>query len=97
MKTVEELLRNGDTIEAFKSTFRTENGKKVLDTILILGGFFNDDINDPREVGKRNLCTTILKFMSVEEDGRSAEMVEAITDALVALPTNLNNKENKHE
>ena len=74
MNTLFDALFTGDNIDNFKSTFKTKQGKQTLDIILTIGGFFNSDISDPRDVGKRNMCTDILKFMGVEDTGRrSAE------------------------
>jgi hypothetical protein len=82
---IEKMLLTESNIEAFRKTFSTPEGKQVLDVILILGGYFNDDIKTDIETGKRNLCTKILKFMGVVEDGRSNEFVEAFTNTIAHI------------
>lgn len=83
--SLKETLLTEDNIDSFKATFSTKQGKHTLGIILVLGGFFNDEIKTEQEMGKRNLCTTILKFMGVEEKERSGEFIEAMTDAIVGL------------
>ncbi len=83
---IKDALLTEKNIEAFRGTFGTPQGKQTLDIILMLGGFFSDEVNTEQEVGKRNLCTTILKFMGVEEKERSGLFVEAFTDALFRIP-----------
>ena len=85
MSIKDDLLTEGN-IELFRRTFSTVEGKKALGIILFLGGFFNDNINNEQDEGKRNLCTTLLKFMGVEETTtRSSEFVSTFVNAISSL------------
>ena len=89
MNTLFDALFTEDNIDNFKATFKTKQGKQTLDVILTIGGYFNSDILDLRDVGKRNFCTDMLKFMGVVELERTSEYVEATTDAITSLPTKI--------
>jgi len=88
-------LQTKEHIELFRRVFSTEDGQDVLSLILVLGGFHNDDIRDEQTQGKRNLCTTILKFMGVSQMERSNEYVKAFTKAMSNLT--IEHKEERHD
>lgn len=85
MNDIKNRLMTKENVQAFRNVFSSEQGRKVLDIILVTGGFFDDEIRTPESVGARNLCTTILKFMGVSQIERSNEFVMAFTDSIANL------------
>jgi len=80
----EELLTK-ENITDFRETFKGEHGRRTLGKILLMGGFFNDDTKTDKAVGKRDLCTSILKMLGVSREERSDEFATAIMNSMMSL------------
>jgi len=82
---IDEDLLTKENINDFRETFKTEYGKRTLSMILYMGGFFNDDTKTDKAVGKRDLCTSILKMFGVTEEHRSNEFANSFMNSIMSL------------
>ena len=83
---IKKLLTE-DNIRDFRTTFDTRHGRNTLKIILTLCHYYDGNVENLIEVGKRNVATQIIQFFGVTDiegrGNRAGDVIEAHIDGFL--------------